>query len=157
MRHLLGIFLAVVMAAALFLAASWGYVHLVALHGASLTSVQGLSALGAMAGTGLLLGILLCAPRVSPLATVLPGLVLIAWTAALALRQSQTVKYLPLRGDAFGAGWEGMLNSGLLAMLGLVMIIPLFVPSRWRRREIDDEEELEDDEDVLPTSSGLLS
>jgi hypothetical protein len=156
MRHLLGIFLAVVMAAALFLAASWGYVHLVALHGASLTSVQGLSALGAMAGTGLLLGILLCAPQVSPLAAGLPGLVLIGWTAALALRESQTVRYLPLRGDAFGAGWQGLLNSGVLVMLGLVMIIPLFVPSRWRRSAID-EEELEDDEDVLPTSTGLLS
>jgi hypothetical protein len=32
-----------------------------------------------------------------------------------------------------------MLTGGMLALLGAVMIIPMFVPSRWRRREQADE------------------
>jgi hypothetical protein len=35
---------------------------------------------------------------------------------------------------SFGAGFEAMLFDGVLAAAGLAMIIPMFVPSRWRRR-----------------------
>src|SRR5437764_11821446 len=132
MRHLLGILLAVLGAAALFFAASWGYVHLVAMHGASLTSTRGLEALGAVGGTGLLLGILLAGPLVSPLATVLPGLAVVGWTVLLALREQTALQYIPLKGEAFGAGFQSLLTSGVLAMVGIAMILPLFVPSRWR-------------------------
>jgi hypothetical protein len=120
----------------------------------SLTSPHGLAALGAMAGLGLLLGIVLAAPWVSPLAAGLPGLGLLAWTALLAVSQSQALRLIPLQKHAFGVGFHAMLVSGVLALLGLAMIFPLFVPSRWRRAGGREDE----DEDAgLPTPTGLLS
>src|ERR1017187_9460412 len=91
MRHLVGVILAIVMAAVLFFAASWGYLKLetsrVALGalppggGASLWHDPAvLEGFGALAATGLVAGILIAVPRISPLAAGLPGLVLLAWT-----------------------------------------------------------------------------
>ena len=84
MRHLIGVVLAIVMAGVLFFAGAWGYLRLTALTaplsrlpagGGSLLSDHGmLAALVAVAGTGLLAGILVAAPRISPLAAGLPGL-----------------------------------------------------------------------------------
>lgn len=157
MRHLLGIVLAVLLAAALFFAASWGYVHLVALHGASLTSTRGLEALGALAGAGLLLGIFLSVPQVSALATVLPGIVLVAWTVLFAVREHTALRYIPMKGESFGQGFQTLLTTGVLGMIGVAMIIPLFVPRRWRGPVLVDEEDV--DEDVMSgtATTGLLS
>lgn len=141
MRHLIGIVLAVVLAAAVFCAATWGYVRLAAQSsrvagGASLLSDHhALLAFGALAGTGLLAGILIAVPRISPLASGLPGLLLLGWTALYLVSVRQAVDLIPLRSDAFGAGFEAMLFNGILASAGLVMIVPLFVPSRWRVRD----------------------
>ncbi len=46
------------------------------------------------------------------------------------------VDYIPLKTRAYGTGFEAMLFDGVLALAGLAMIIPLFVPSRWRRRPV---------------------
>ena len=32
-----------------------------------------------------------------------------------------------------------MLTSGVLALVGAAMIVPLFVPSRWRRRYVGED------------------
>jgi len=32
-----------------------------------------------------------------------------------------------------------MLTTGVLILAGAVMIVPLFVPSRWRRRDAEDD------------------
>ncbi|MFZ0164559.1 MAG: hypothetical protein WAL12_13340, partial [Trebonia sp.] len=45
----------------------------------------------------------------------------------------RAVRYIPLKADAFGDGFEAMLINGVLAAAGLAMIVPLFIPSRWRR------------------------
>ena len=79
MRHRIGIVLAIVMAGVLFFAGSWGYLGLLRLPapavplsglpagGGSLLSFHGvLAALAAVAATGLLAGILIAAPRISP-------------------------------------------------------------------------------------------
>jgi hypothetical protein len=138
MRHLTGIVLAIVMTAALFLAATWGYVRLAAessrlAAGASLLSDHhALLALGAMAGTGLLAGILIAAPRISPLAAGLPGLLLLGLTAFYLISVRRADELIPLRSHVFGAGFETMLARGFLGAAGLAMIVPLFVPSRWR-------------------------
>jgi len=47
---------------------------------------------------------------------------------------SKAVGAIPLRGGAFGAGFEAMLVNGLLAVAGVVLLVPLFIPSRWRSR-----------------------
>ena len=141
MRHLFGVLLAVVMGAVLFGGAGWGIAKVTSLHsrGLSLTSTHGVIALAALAGVGLLLGILLAVPKVSPLAAGLPGLVLLGWTALLAVSSKRATRLIPLQGHSFAAGFETMLTSGLLALAGAVMIVPLFVPSRWRQRYIDDD------------------
>jgi hypothetical protein len=71
---------------------------------------------------------------VSPLATGLPGLALLALTALYLVRVHRAVQLIPLRTRPYGLGFEALLFNGLLALIGLAMVIPLFVPSRWRRR-----------------------
>ena len=102
-----------------------------------------LVALGALAGTGLLAGILIAAPRISPLAAGLPGLLLLGLTALYLVSVRRADELIPLRSHVFGAGFETLLARGLLGAAGLAMIVPLFVPSRWRSRShadlVDDE------------------
>jgi hypothetical protein len=144
-RHAIGILLAIGLAAAIFFAAGWGYLRLLVIPvvngGASTLPAHGggllhdsnvLYAVAALAGTALLAGILIAVRQVSPLAPGLPGLVLIAWTVVYGFSVRRAVHYIPLRGDTYGTGFEAMLMNGLLAAAGLALIVPLFVPSRWR-------------------------
>jgi hypothetical protein len=143
MRHLIGVGLAIVMAAAVFFAASWGYLKLLTGSGRFGTLPAGGGSLlhdrtvvegfGALLAVGLVAGILIAVPRVSPLASGLPGLVLLAWTGLYLYSARHAVRYIPLKTRVYGSGFEDMLFDGVLALAGLVMIIPLFVPSRWRR------------------------
>ena len=148
MRHRIGIVLAIVMAGVLFFAGSWGYLRLLRLPapaaplsglpagGGSLLSFHGaLAALAAVAATGMLAGILIAAPRISPLAAGLPGLLLIGWTALYLASVRHAVELIPLKSYPSGAGYEAMLFNGILGAAGLAMIIPMFVPSRWRTRD----------------------
>jgi hypothetical protein len=140
MRHVTGVILAIAMAVALFFAASWGYLKLLA--GRALPAAGGtvihnhaiVEGFAALLAVGLLAGILVAAPAISPLAAGLPGLVLLAWTGLYLASTQRAVHYIPLRSHAYGAGFLILLADGVLAMAGLVMVIPLFVPSRWRRR-----------------------
>jgi hypothetical protein len=149
MRHVIGIGLAIVLAGAVFFAASWGYVRLlrIALSTAGNSALPApganllhdtttLYAVAALAGTALLAGIFAAAPRISPLAAGLPGLALIGWTVWYGLRMLPAVRYIPLRADSFGAGFAAMLENGLLAAAGLALVVPLFIPSRWRARPL---------------------
>jgi hypothetical protein len=139
-----GLVLAVVMAAAVFFAASWGYLKLLIgpARGGALPAGGGslihdhavLEGFGALLAVGLVAGILIAVPRISPLASGLAGLVLLAWTGLYLFSVRRAVQYIPFKTRAYGTGFEAMLFDGVLAMAGLAMIIPLFVPSRWRRR-----------------------
>ena len=142
MRHLFGVVFALVMAAALFAGAGWGVSKVTSLHasGLSLSSAHGVIALAALAGVGLLLGILLAVPGVSPLATGLPGILLLGWTALLVVSARRAERLIPLHGHSFAAGFGTMLTSGVLALAGAAMIVPLLVPSRWRRRYAEDDD-----------------
>jgi hypothetical protein len=164
MRHWIGMILAVVMAGVLFFAGAWGYLRLLRLPAAAgqLAQLPGgggslisdhsqLYAIAAIAGTGLLAGILIAVPRISPLAAGLPGLVLVGWTGLYLVGVHRAVSLIPLRSYSFGAGFEAMLLNGILPAVGLAMIIPLFVPSRWRSRRISDDEiaETEGDDEYI--------
>jgi hypothetical protein len=155
MRHRIGIVLAVIMAGVLFFPGAWGYLRLLRLpapadqlsnlpaDGGSLLSYHHvLLALAAITGTFLFAGILMVVPRISPLAAGLPGLLLLGWTALYLVNVRQAVDLIPLRADPFGAGFEAMLFNGILGAAGLALILPMFVPSRWRARQAD--EEIED-------------
>jgi hypothetical protein len=145
MRHLIGFGLAFVVAAAIFFGGAWGYTRLLRIpvvNGAATTLPAGggsllhdggvLWAFAALAGTALLIGAFAAVPWFSPLAAGLPGLVLIGVTVWYGVNVRQAVRYIPLRGDAFGFGFEAMLFNGVLAAAGLVMVVPLFIPARWR-------------------------
>lgn len=140
MRHVIGVVLAVIMAGVLFFAGTWGYLRLLRLPTGALPAAGGsllsnhhvLEAFGALLVTGLLAGILVAAPRISPLAAGLPGLALLAWTGLYLAKVHRAVTLIPFKDKAFGAGFEAMGINGILALAGIVMIIPLFVPSRWR-------------------------
>ena len=120
MRHGIGFGLAVGLAAAVFFAASWGYLRLLRVPvingGASTLPAQGgellhstnvLYAFAALAGTGLLAGIFIAARQISPLAAGLPGLALIAWTVVYGFSVRRAVHYIPLRKP----GQEGMMGD----------------------------------------------
>jgi hypothetical protein len=158
MRHLIGFILAIALGAALFFAAGWGFIHMTSLtaHGINLTGRTGLMALAALAGTGLFLGILLAVRAISPLATGLPGLVLLAWSALLAVSAHRALGWVPLQGHSFGAGFRALLAGGTLTLLGAAMIVPLFLPSRWRGTGGEDVGE-EEAESPATEASGLLS
>jgi hypothetical protein len=83
---------------------------------------------------GLLAGILMVVPMISPLAAGLPGLALLAWTGLYLFSVRRAVQYIPLKSQTYGTGFEALLFDGVLALAGLAMIVPLFVPSRWRSR-----------------------
>jgi hypothetical protein len=167
MRHFSGFVLAIVAALAIFFGGGWGYLRLLQVPTAheSLAALPGgggsllhdhkvLYAMAALAGVGLLIGLLMAVPWVSPLATGLPGLALLALTGLYLTRVHRAVQLIPLRTRPYGLGFEALLFNGLLALVGLAMIVPLFVPSRWRRRVAVAEQ-------VLPAAaapgSGLLS
>ena len=146
MRHLVGVVLAIVLAAAVFFAASWGYLKLL-IGPAGLGALPGgggsllhnhavLEGFGALLGVGLIAGLLIAVPRISPLAAGLPGLALLAWTGLYLFSVRRAVHYIPLKTHPYGTGFEAMLFDGVLALAGLVMIIPLFIPSRWRSKPV---------------------
>ena len=142
MRHLIGVALAIVMAAAVFFAASWGYLTLLigpartgvlpAAGGSLIHNHAVLEGFGVLLAVGLLAGILMAVPWISPLASGLPGLALLAWSGLYLFNVRRAVQYIPLKSQSYGTGFEALLFDGVLALAGLVMIIPLFVPSRWR-------------------------
>lgn len=148
MRHRIGIILAVFMTGALFFPGAWGYLRLLRLPGPAdqlsglpagggslLSDHHMLLAYAAVAGTALLAGLLIAVPWVSPLAAGLPGLLLLGWTGLYLANVRQGVDLIPLRADPFGEGFQAMLVNGVLGAAGLAMIIPMFVPSRWRTRQ----------------------
>jgi hypothetical protein len=145
MRHVIGVILAVIMTAMLFFAGAWGYFRLLRLPpaGGSLTGLPAgggsllsnhsvLYSFAALIVTGLLAGVLIAVPRISPLGSGLPGLGLLAWTGLYLANVHRAVSLIPMRGRAFGAGFEALGINGILAAVGLAMIVPLFIPSRWR-------------------------
>lgn len=151
MRHLIGFGISLVLAAAVFFGATWGYLRLLRIPvangpastlpaggGSLLHDTNVLLAFAALAGVGLLAGICVAVPRISPLAAGLPGLALIAWTVLYAVNVGRAVRYIPLKTYAFGDGFEALLFNGVLAAAGLAMIVPLFIPSRWRRHVLAD-------------------
>jgi hypothetical protein len=155
MRHVFGIVLALVMFAAVFVGAGWAVEKIATLHakGGTLTSPHGVIALAVLGGVGLLAGILLAVRAVSPLAAGLPGLVLLGWTALFAVSERRAIQLVPLHTHSFAFGFGSMLFSGVLVLPGAAMIVPLFLPSRWRRRRYAGDDDYYADE---PTGVGLM-
>ena len=165
MRHLIGLILAIALSAMLFFGAAWGVNRIIERRGTvtaagtqfALTSTYGLIVVGVVVVTGLVIGALMTVPAISPLATGLPGLLLLAWSALVVMHSHYAFRYMPLPGTHFGKGFSYLLFNGALALVGAAMIIPLFIPSRWRgRRNYVDDDEAEEDFSV-PAALGLTT
>ena len=79
-----------------------------------------------MASVALLIGLALVIRWVSPLATGLPGLVLLGWTALYVVSPARAIEYIPLKGHNFGLGFAGLGTTGILGAAGVVLVMPLF-------------------------------
>ncbi|HEX6930838.1 MAG TPA: hypothetical protein VF162_01745 [Streptosporangiaceae bacterium] len=163
MRHVTGFFLALAAAAALFFGGGWGIARfndIFAAHGlrdaAAWTNMHNVLPLAALLGTGLFIGILVSVRRVSALAPGLPGLALIGWSALVILRGRTALSYIPMSGSHFAAGFSAMLSSGALMLVGAGLIIPLFMPSRWRGYQAEVEEYGDDDFAATSSTLGLV-
>jgi hypothetical protein len=141
MRHLVGLVLALAAAAAVFFGGGWAVARITAAHahGMSLVSMSGALTLAALVGTGLYLGLLVAVPVASPIGAGLPGLIFLAWSGLEVFRTHWALRLIPLPQSDAASGFEAMLTVGVLALLGTMLVIPLFVPSRWRRSEPIDE------------------
>ena len=153
MRHLFGVVLGVLTGGAVYVGAGWAVDKIATLRagGASLSSTHGLIAVAVVVAVGLLLGILLAVPAVSPLAAGLPGIVLLGWSALLVASTGRATRLIPLHAHTFAVGFHSMLTSGVLGLAGAAMIVPLFVPSRWRRRYEEDDDYADE-----PSEIGLM-
>jgi hypothetical protein len=95
------------------------------------------------------------AGRVSPLAAFVPSMVLLAWTVIYALDVNRALSLIPsepsvnqiIRDAGFGA--KTMLTTGVFALLGVALFIPVLMPSRWSRQR----EDVEDDYESAPENS----
>jgi hypothetical protein len=172
MRHLIGIGLAVVLSAAIFFGGGWAYSRLFTRNLGSEWSLPAgggnfvsnsvvTSGLAAMGGVALLIGLALLIRWVSPLATGLPGLVLLAWTALYVASPARAVNYIPLKAHNVGLGLAGLGTTGILAAAGIVLVMPLFIPSRWRRAGGEDagveDDPIEATTVISPSGTGLFA
>jgi hypothetical protein len=141
MRHLVGLVLALAAAAAVFFGGGWAVYRIMAAHahGTSLVGMSGGLTLAALLGTGLYLGLLVAVPAISPVAAGLPGLILLAWSGLDVFKTHWALRLIPLSAYQEGYGFQTMLTIGVLALLGIMLIVPIFIPSRWRWREPVDE------------------
>ncbi|GAA3548536.1 hypothetical protein GCM10022419_031020 [Nonomuraea rosea] len=149
MRHLAGLLIGLVVTVAVLAGGGWAVQQAFGSAAATPPDNQRMwIALGAMAAIGLVVG-LVVAGRVSPLATFVPSMVLLAWTVIYALDVNRALSLIPdeasvnqiVRDAGFGA--RTMLTTGVLALLGVVLFIPVLMPSRWSRRHDDVDEEYE--------------
>lgn len=148
LRHFVGLLIGLVVTGVLLIGGGWAVQQALA----STTPPGGQKlwiALGAMALIGLVLG-LVVAGRVSPLATFVPSMVLLAWTVVYALDMNRALSLIPsqasanqiVRDAAFGD--KTLLTTGVYALLGVALFIPVLMPSRWSRRRDELDEDYEE-------------
>ncbi|NUR90327.1 MAG: hypothetical protein HOY71_40145 [Nonomuraea sp.] len=155
MRHLAGLLVGLVVTVAVLGGGGWAVQQAFGTAAATPPDTQKTwIALGAMAAVGLVVG-LVVAGRISPLATFVPSLALLAWTVVYALDTTRALSFIPqepsvnqIVRDA-GAGDKLLLTTGVLALLGVVMFIPVLMPSRWSRPHDD----LDEDYETTPEGS----
>lgn len=149
MRHFFGLLLGVVVTAAVLLGGGWASQEAVRGAVQSVDPVKDsrmLIAIGVMVAVGLLLGLVLVS-GVSPIATFVPSMVLLAWTVVYVLDVSRAADLAP-SGAAVqqelaqaGRGMLTLVSNGIYAMLGVALFLPVLMPSRWARPPRDDEDD----------------
>ncbi|GAA0991817.1 hypothetical protein GCM10009555_079800 [Acrocarpospora macrocephala] len=152
MRHIFGLLVGVVVAAALLFGGGWASRE--SLRGMvqnidPLRDTRMLIALGIMLVIGLLVGLLL-AGRISPVATFIPSMILLAWTVVYIIDVSRAAALAPIGASVqkeiseAGEGMLTLLGNGVYGMLGIALFVPVLMPSRWAGRPQEEEDEYEE-------------
>ncbi|GAA4082409.1 hypothetical protein [Nonomuraea soli] len=146
-RHFAGLLVGLVVSAILLGGGGWAVYQATA---SALASPPGgrpmWIALGAMAAVGLVLGLVMSG-RISPLATFVPSMVLLAWTVVYVLDINRALSFIPKEPSVHqllreaGLGNQTLLTTGVYALLGVALFLPVLMPSRWARRDEDLEED----------------
>ncbi|WP_283136946.1 hypothetical protein [Rhizohabitans arisaemae] len=147
MRHVFGLIVGAAVAAALLYGAGWAYPQMTRVGSPLIQPIDDtrlLTALGALAGIGLLVG-LVSAVRMSPLAAFVPSVVLLSWTVVFLLDMERAAALAPA--GPIGDGMQSLLESGIYGLLGIALFIPVLMPSRWSRPDYDDDDDDLDDSD----------
>jgi hypothetical protein len=102
------------------------------------TSTEYRIGLASLAITAVVLGVVV-GSRLSPLASLIPGLVLTAigavWAASPTWAAEHTAGKLPDSLDKLDAGYRSAGSTGLLLVIGVVLLVAALFPARWRARE----------------------
>lgn len=138
-RHWWGVLAALVLTPAI--AAGLAYGTWRTLSGAQqfgVTSAEYQIGIASFAIVAVLIGIAI-GSRLSPLASLLPGLALTAigglWAAAPESARSNTGDLLPSSLDKVNSGYLSAAGMGLFLMVGLALLIGSLFPARWRAME----------------------
>lgn len=155
MRHVFGFVLGLVMVPAVVVVPGWALPRLVYIagFGGDFMSVIGLLTVIPLVVLAVLVGVCVAVRRVSALASVIPAITLCGLTGSYILAPGLAVGFLP--GTEWGQGVTQLLMLGAYLPLGVMLMLPLFMPSRWRR-PVEEEEGFddlaEDYEDDAPMS-----
>ncbi|MFC4910530.1 hypothetical protein [Actinomadura gamaensis] len=101
---------------------------------------DGLIVLGLLLAGGLLVA-LLCGSRLSPLASLIAGLPLLAyggWWAVRPMKAMVNLAHVPGAKGERGVDVQFVAQSGLLVVIGAALVFASFPPSRWRSRTADE-------------------
>lgn len=158
MRHVFGFVLGLVMVPAVVVVPGWALPRLdyIAGFGGDFVSATGLITVVPLMVLALLVGVCVAVRRVSALATTLPGMALVGWTGVYVALPTLAVGVLP--GTEWGQGVAQLLALGVYLPFGLMLLLPMFMPSRWRRA-VEDEEgfaDLADEYDEEPADHAPL-
>ncbi|PSK98924.1 hypothetical protein CLV63_104148 [Murinocardiopsis flavida] len=133
MRHVVGFIVGMMLAPIVLIGLGWAYPRLAAIaarDGATFVSATGLSAVGVLSVLAVLLGLSAAAPRLTPLLPGIAGLSLVGVTAAHVMRP-ELIGRLPAVPGMDGA--QTLLALGVFLPLSVALIVPMFLPARWRR------------------------
>ncbi|QVQ52576.1 hypothetical protein J4H86_01680 [Spiractinospora alimapuensis] len=143
MRHVFGFVLGLVMVPAVVVVPGWALPRLVYIagFGGDFISVTGLLTVIPLVVLAVLVGVCLAVRRVSALACVIPAIALCGLTGSYVLAPELAVGALPT--TEWGEGVTQLLMLGAYLPLGVMLMLPLFMPSRWRH-PVDEEEGFDD-------------
>lgn len=146
MRHTFGFLLGVLLTPALAYGAAWGYIQATdSFDPAGREIYDGTRLYGSfalLAAVGLVMGVIVVARWASPFVSLIPALTLIGWSAfffAVPDRALGLPGDLPPAGP-LDAGLRMLLGSGMFALMGCALLVPMGAPRRWAGRDAADRE-----------------
>ncbi len=143
MRHTFGLILGILLAPALAYGSAWGYVQAGASYDALNQTITDRNRMygsfALLAAVGLVVGIVVLARWASPLVSLVPALVFIAWTVYFLISPA-TAQELPTHvphDDQLDTGLRILLGYGVFAVFGFALLVPAWAPRRWSAGSAD--------------------